>query len=577
MSVSVPAFTNACIAPSRSASTVYLVGVPVTNEGRLEAYTVDLSNVDAPKATFVNNRTSSSWSSSAPKGCYSYPGNQADANGPVLVSQFGPKSYFTNIYPNGTIDFASYFNLVGFISPKLFSLTGAVGNLDWFTAYANMTFPTTNSPWCGLRINATETINSQQDAVISLYPSSNPLLSVGTFVATSNTPAQGYHTVFDASGNSGTIYTTLASATPIVTSQDRVLSLTSPQQVDMGGVTLTTNAISITMIGVGYILDRASDGSTVMYSISPGRSVKLERVAISGNVPPYSPSMVATALNSQIVVYGSSTGSIATATFNIYDTVTGAWNGPGLVKPPAPAPSSSGSSPRPTSEPSSEGSKSNAAAIGGGVAAVVVILLLVAFIVYKRRKPKTNAAAAAVAAGAGGSQPAHGTNVYNDAGKTNNPPPMQQNYQPQQQQQQQPTYNPHHSYIPPTPLGKDAFGPTSPIQQHQQSPVQQYQQSPVIFQSQQYNANQGQHQQNYSYIPPTLGGVTPQQQQQPSPTIFQPQTSGNSPAYSQPIYTSGPGTTGPIQPTYPPINQDHGSSTGSPQYRQQAQGQGYAP
>ncbi|CAO3571415.1 unnamed protein product [Mortierella alpina] len=572
MSVSVPAFTNACIAPSRSASTVYLVGVPVTNEGRLEAYTVDLSNVDAPKATFVNNRTSSSWSSSAPKGCYSYPGNQADANGPVLVSQFGPKSYFTNIYPNGTIDFASYFNLVGFISPKLFSLTGAVGNLDWFTAYANMTFPTTNSPWCGLRINATETINSQQDAVISLYPSSNPLLSVGTFVATSNTPAQGYHTVFDASGNSGTIYTTLASAAPIVTSQDRVLSLTSPQPVDMGGVTLTTNAFSITMISVGYILDRASDGSTVMYSISPGRSVKLERVVISGNVPAFSPSMVATALNSQIVVYGSSTGSIATATFNIYDTVTGAWNGPGLVKPPAAAPSSTGGSPRPPSESSSEGSKSNAAAIGGGVAAVVVILLLIGFIVYKRRKPKTNAAAA----GAGGSQAAPGTNVYNDAGKTNNPPPMQQNYQPQQQPQQ-PTYNPHHSYIPPIPQGKDAYGPTSPIQQHQQSPLQQYQQSPVIFQSQQYNANQGQQQQNYSYIPPTIGGVPPQQQQQASPTIFQPQTSGSTPAYSQSIYASGPGTTGPIQPTYSPVNQVHVASTGSPQYRQQAQGQGYAP
>ncbi|KAF9571299.1 hypothetical protein EC968_000738 [Mortierella alpina] len=580
MSVSVPAYSNACIAPGRSASTVYLVGVPVTNEGRLEAYTVDLSNINAPTATFVNNRTSSSWSSYAPKGCYSYPGNQADANGPILVAQFGPKSYFTNVYPNGTIDFASYFNSIGFISPKLFSLTGAVGNLDWFTAFANMTFPSTNSPWCGLRINATETINSQQDAIISLYPSSNPLLSIGTFVATSNTPAQGYHTVFDASGNSGTIYTTLASAAPILTSQDRVLSLTSPQQVDMGGVTLTTNALSITMIGVGYILDRAPDGSTVMYSISPGRSVKLERVSIAGNVPPFSPSMVATALNSQIVVYGSSTGNIATATFNIYDTVTGAWNGPGLVKPSVPAPSSSGGTPRPSSEPSSDGSKTNAAAIGGGVAAAVVVLLLIAFVIYKRRKPKTNAAATAAAAdtGPGGSQPpATSVNIYNDAGKMGNQPPMQQNYQQQQhQQQQQPTYNPHHSYIPPTPLGKDTFGATSPIQQHQQSPVQQYQQSPVIFQSQQYNANQDQQQQTYSYIPPTIGSVPSQQQ---PPNIFQPQTAGISPAYSQPIYTSGPGTAGAIQPTYAPVNQDQAPSTGSPQYRQQAQvqGQGYAP
>jgi len=82
-------------------------------------------------------------------------------------------------------------------------------------------------------------------------------LSVGTYVASSNTPAQGYNVVFDRSG-SGSIYTALSSAAPIVTTQDRILTLSSPQAVDMGGVKLSTNAISATMVGNGYILDKVN-------------------------------------------------------------------------------------------------------------------------------------------------------------------------------------------------------------------------------------------------------------------------------------------------------------------------------
>lgn len=90
---------------------------------------------------------------------------------------------------------------------------------------------------------------------ISSFPTTSALLSVGTYVASSNTPAQGYHIVFDTKG-AGVIYTALDSAAPLATSLDRVLTLSSPTPVDMGGITLTSSAISLTMANVGYILDK---------------------------------------------------------------------------------------------------------------------------------------------------------------------------------------------------------------------------------------------------------------------------------------------------------------------------------
>lgn len=104
-------------------------------------------------------------------------------------------------------------------------------------------------------------LRSRFSFIISNYPTANPLLSVGTFVSSSNTPAQGYHVVFDKSGG-GSFFTTLSSAAPIISTQDRVQTLASPQDVDMGGVKLTTNALSVTMTAAGYILDRVTYSSS---------------------------------------------------------------------------------------------------------------------------------------------------------------------------------------------------------------------------------------------------------------------------------------------------------------------------
>lgn len=161
--MSIPTYSNACIAPSVSGTSVYLVGVPATSEGRLEVNLINLSNINSPTATFLNQSSFFVWSSAAPKACFSYPGNTGDINSPVAMQQFGVNSYFTNIYPNGTIDFPLNFQSMGYISPKLFSFTGAVGTLNWVTAVANYSNTVTNSPWVGVRLNATEGVDSTRE------------------------------------------------------------------------------------------------------------------------------------------------------------------------------------------------------------------------------------------------------------------------------------------------------------------------------------------------------------------------------------------------------------------------------
>ncbi|KAF8921734.1 hypothetical protein BGZ58_003955, partial [Dissophora ornata] len=229
MSTTIPAYSNACLVPDATGKFVYLVGVSASNEGCLEMTSIDLTNINSPTATFITDQTAPGfWSNSAPKACLPYSGKQASTNSPVFVQQFGAQSYFTNIYPNGTVDLPANFPIVGFISNKLFSLSGAVGGLNWVTAVANVSGTDSDSRWTGLRYNATAIVHSSRDFVLSNYPTPSPLLSVGTYVASSNTPAQGYNIVFDANG-AGAIYTALDSAAPIVTSQDRILSLSSPE------------------------------------------------------------------------------------------------------------------------------------------------------------------------------------------------------------------------------------------------------------------------------------------------------------------------------------------------------------
>lgn len=67
--------------------------------------------------------------------------------------------------------------------------------------------------------------------------------------------AQGYHTVFDTNGG-GMVYKVEDSTAPVTSNNTNVVSLSSPQQVNMSGVRLTSNAIPITMGKVAYIMDQ---------------------------------------------------------------------------------------------------------------------------------------------------------------------------------------------------------------------------------------------------------------------------------------------------------------------------------
>ncbi|KAG0057526.1 hypothetical protein BGZ83_009165 [Gryganskiella cystojenkinii] len=588
--VSVPAYSSACIAPSRSISSVYLAGVPVTNEGRLEFYSVDLTNINSPQATFLGNQTFlAAWSSAATRGCYSYPGNQADPNSPMLMVQFGPKSYFTNMYPNGTTGSTSYFSTTAYVSPKVFSLTGAVGGLNWFAAMTNDTISGTFTPWAAIRVNATQSTNSSIDWNLSVYPTSTPLMSVGTYVATSNTPALGNLVVFDTLGGASS-YTTLDSASPILSSADRVMSLSSQLTVDMNGIKLTSNAMSVTMVGVGYILDQDARGGTVLYSITPSSGPKLNRVSFTGNVPPFSNYMSATVLNSQIVTYGSSASGIASATFNSFDTISGQWSGPGLIAPaplPTPARTSSGSgiggnpspSPNPSNGSDSGNNKSsggsNVAAIAGGVVGgLVVIAAIIFFFVRQRRKNKYDAAATSAPPPApnASTKPEFATSplqfATTPAPQYQQIPMMQQQQQQQQQNfnnfatsQQSTAFNPHQSYYEVGPNNGGFSQPMSPIQS-QHPPLQQQQQqqqSPNIFHTQQHP------QPTYSYVPPTVGvaAVEPQ-----NPNIFQVQTPSDQGSYTQAQYTPSLSAGAVTTPHTPYTQQATTPSSGpaSPQY-----------
>ncbi|KAK3828676.1 MAG: hypothetical protein J3Q66DRAFT_363770 [Benniella sp.] len=378
---SVPSFENACIAPAVTGpSDVWLLGVVTGSAGRLEAYIVSLANLNAPSARpIVADLNSDAWTGLAERGCYPFINTMNDPNSPILMQQFGILSYATHVFPNGFAS-AAYFTNTTFVSPKMFSLSPAVDGINWFNALTNKRSIKTNSRWTGVLIRSDWTTASSASLHINAlteYPTDTPLLSVGTFEPKASGSNPGYHTVFDTDG-SGMVYSAVASSAPINETFDRVLTLANPQRVDMNGITLSEKAIPITMNSVGYILDQALDDTTMVYSISPSRDMKLRRVGALSDVLPFSSSMVASYMNTQIVVYTPSVQG--KAVFNAFDTVTRKWSGPGLVK-----------SQLQVSDDSDDTSSkvSLAAIIGGVVGGLVVIAVAVFLIIRHRRKTRS--------------------------------------------------------------------------------------------------------------------------------------------------------------------------------------------
>ncbi|KAF9920239.1 hypothetical protein FBU30_009973 [Linnemannia zychae] len=459
MSTTIPNYPNPCLAADEANSAVYLVGVAPAIQGRLEVNYISVININAPTSSPVGTQVNTlHWSSGAPKACFIYP-SKAFANSPLAVYQFGENlSYNTVIAPNGTIVKPSGFVENSFLSPKLFALTGSVGAFNWFLAMTNDT-----SPWAGIRQNFTDPGYDLYDLGLTNYPTKAPLVAVGTYSVVANPPSKGYAVVFDQSGQ-GEIFAAEGSVLATISNDIHVTILGLPTAVQMNSIKLSAQAIPVTMTNTGYLLDKASDGSTVIYSIAPGSSANLMRIDVNGGRPPFVASMAATAMNNQIITYSPSISG--SPTFNSFDTTTMTWSGPGLMtdgdKPPI--------------NPDPAKSTPLGAIIGGAVGGLLVIAIAIFLIVRYRRKNQQNKSTENPSAA---HQPKSGNNTNNGIGGQKDHledlPQMQyaqyyqaQPYETQQKQQQQYVAMSPAGFIPPPPsvnpyavTSFEAYRPTS--------------------------------------------------------------------------------------------------------------------
>ncbi|KAK3835302.1 MAG: hypothetical protein JOS17DRAFT_736764 [Linnemannia elongata] len=537
--MSVPLYTYPCLTSTASGD-LLLLGISSAAEGTLNVHKLDLSNLISPVATlYATQRFITEWTSNGPTACFPYSGNAASV---AFFAQFGSLSRFTNIKANGSIEPPIYYNEVSFVSPKLFSFAGASSNFDFFHVYTNKTFPITGSSWSGARFNATDSIYSFHSYYTSQYPPALPSVSVGTF---SPGGLAGYSVIFDKVG-AGTIFSTQLNTNSVLGNPNgSLITLAKTQDVDMSGIKLTDAAIPVTMSNVGYLLDKASDGTTVIYSINPSQSPKLQALSITGDVPAFSTVQTATAVGSKIIIY--STSNTSTVFFNSFDTTGGTWTGPNLIKaanPPGPSSGNNGGN-------DNGGSKTPLGAIIGGVVGGLVVIALIVFLVVRKRRNGYKPAAVS---------PPTDSN-YQDPSKLGNAttpptvPPTQQVYPNQQQQQlqQQQAYyqqQSQHQHLPPT--------------SHYQMP----QPNPSVYPNQQQ-------QQPYTYTPPTL--FSQEQHLTTAPIIFQPQsTSGSSPTYTQAAYS--PSTTAASEYPQTPVTPTSQAAYLTPEFKhQQAHHSHYIP
>lgn len=507
--MSIPAYSKPCLvpAPAAGSNAVYLAGISPSQESTLVAHIVDLTNINAPTANpFASQTNILVWSSSPPLACYSYPGHTSPTTAPFLVVQFGAfTTHFANIETSGVVGASTYFPKVAFNSPKNFAVNGAASGSDWVLAVTNTTVVGTNSYWAGIRFNATTLSSSNYNFRMSSSPTSNPLLTIGTYTVDS-TRGMGYTTIFDYAGGA-IMYNTTGSLSTINTPDEGIINLSNSVSVAMSGIALTANAIPVTMKDTAYILDQGSDGSTIVYYLQPGKSSALNTLAIKGQVPRFSNLLTATALDTRIVTYSSY--NTLSPTFNSLDTIAGTWSGPGLINSTngsggtSPySPGSGGSSPSSGNGTNTGGGDSKSSSIGaivGGAVGGLVVIALVAFLFIRNRRQKNTVPVKP--------KPVD-TNTNAD---THHPDPSQhgssmqmqlnyaehQNYAQQQQQQQQPQlYDQQQQHL---------------YQQQQQQEQQQQEFYQVSQQQHPYNHNQALSQQVY---------VPPQQQQAQQPQIF---------------------------------------------------------
>ncbi|KAK3835200.1 MAG: hypothetical protein JOS17DRAFT_788277 [Linnemannia elongata] len=367
----IPVYNQACIASdsSRAQTSFYLVGS--SQPGHL---TVDyFNNFQSPPAPnpVADQTDQLAWDTNAKKLCFTRP-NQQLTNPGIYVVQFGfGSTYMALAQTNNIVSSAVNFLGASFPYPKLFAWTGKHEEHDMFVAATNVTFDSKPNAWAGMRLDFTNTLMNLLSLDVTNNPvdSSQALLALGTYGSFNATTTQGYNIVFDKSGG-GQIQSAVGNLQATVGSNVPAISLDPPMTVNMNGIKLTPDAIPVTMEAFGYILDKASNGSTIIYSINPSQSNTLTTVYVSGSSLPFSNILAASGLNSGIITY-SSNGTVAS--FNIFDVKSGTWSGNGLVSTSVVDPNSTSSTPI-------------GVIIGGIVGGLIVIAIIIIFLVRRRRQ-----------------------------------------------------------------------------------------------------------------------------------------------------------------------------------------------
>ena len=90
---------------------------------------------------------------------------------------------------------------------------------------------------------------------ISQYLAPDPLLALGTYSKKVGNVSVGYTIVFDKFKHAQA-YFAMGSSTADPNNTENVLTLSGPDAVNMNTIELTSDAIPVSMSGIGYILDR---------------------------------------------------------------------------------------------------------------------------------------------------------------------------------------------------------------------------------------------------------------------------------------------------------------------------------
>ncbi|KAF8972860.1 hypothetical protein BGZ46_010004 [Entomortierella lignicola] len=361
----------------------YLFGIP--SPGRLEAYSLNLSNPSAPQTTFISATTSTTspteWSSQYSLGCYAYIGDSSPVNSPIDVIQFG-NTIQAVFYPNGTwvttIESGAEAS-VNYASSNFYSIVGSTNKWNWILANANAKSGNAASigPWIDMRTGTTLQSRTQNPTIVG----SDLLLTVGAIAPDVGDFGNGYLFTFGQSGSSGTVFRAVGDKHPDqnVTATEAMVTLTAVHSVNMNNNTLTPNAIPVISSFAALILDKGPGGTISILSIDPRSSTfTLTKSTVSSLSPLFLNNQSATSLNSKIVVYGGTdqTGAVSNSV-HVFDVIAGTWSGPGLVDPAA--------------SPANP-SKTSGAVIGGIAAGAVVLIVAVCIIIWRVRSNKAKLA-----------------------------------------------------------------------------------------------------------------------------------------------------------------------------------------